>query len=61
MLTQAIQAEVKGSRIYHFTTPNVPNADKPHCNNCGDIAFGSYFTVGHFVLCQSCIDEAEGA
>lgn len=61
MQTQAIEA-VKTERVYHFVSPaNVDKADMPHCNNCGDVCYRTHFCVGHFVFCQTCLDEAEAA
>lgn len=60
-VTRAIQDEVDSQRAYHFVTPMVEDSEKPHCNNCGDVARGTYFCVGHFVLCGCCMNEAEEA
>jgi hypothetical protein len=62
MITKAIQDEVYSNRMYQFVSPlesDVGREDMPHCNNCGDVAYRTYFCVGHFVLCQCCQDEAD--
>jgi hypothetical protein len=64
MITKAIQEEVDSNRVYHFVSPlesDVGREDMPHCNNCGDVAYRTYFCAGNFVLCQCCMAEAEEA
>jgi hypothetical protein len=60
MQTMSMKA-LKTERIYQYSSPiNVSKDAMPHCNNCGDPCYRTYFCVGKFIFCQSCLNEAEG-